>query len=136
MKWVDWEEALASLENEELRKFAQEELESGRESYLRRRGFHYRIAGKRRWSINCRAKSAYVWQRGRFQGDEDFWRNRLDDSASVKSVKSGSALSFNLNTTSELHAFRKAVTQELQDSEWRESITAPSDEADDDIEVD
>jgi hypothetical protein len=136
IKWADWDEALASLKNEEIRKFAREELESGRESYLRRRTFHYRIAGKRRWTINCRTKSVYVWQRGRFKNDEDFWNSRLDDSASVKSVKSGAALSFNLKTTSELHAFRKAVTQELQNAEWRERTTDPGDEVDDEIEVD
>lgn len=136
IKWADWDEALASLENEDLREFARKELESGRESYLRRRGLHYRINGKRRWTILCRKKFAYVWQRGRFNDDEEFWKNRLDDSASVKSVKSGSALSFNLNTASELDSFRMAVTQELQNAKWRENITAPSDEVEDEIEVD
>jgi len=136
IKWADWDEALASLENEELREFAREELESGRESYLRRRGLHYRIDGKRRWTILCRRKFAYVWQRGRFKGDEDFWKDRLGESASVRSVKSGAALSFNLNTTSELNAFREAVTQGLKDSEWSKSIAAPGDEVDDEIEVD
>ena len=136
LKWADWDEALGRIENEEIRKFAQEELASDRESYLRRRTFHYRIAGKRRWSINCRKKAAYVWQRGRFVDDEEFWRSRLEDPASMKSVKSGLALSFNLNTASELQEFRRAVTQELQDSVWIDSITAPSDEVDDKEEVD
>ncbi len=48
IKWADWDEALASLENEELRDFAREELKLGRETYLRRRGLHYRLGGKRR----------------------------------------------------------------------------------------
>ncbi|MGH9316983.1 MAG: hypothetical protein ACRD1P_07750 [Thermoanaerobaculia bacterium] len=136
IKWADWDEALASLANEELREFARKELESGRESSLRRRVFHYRIDGKRRWSMVCRKKAAYVWQRGRFKEDEDFWKDRLGEAASVSSVKSGAALSFNLNTTSELHAFREAVTQGLKDARWSESIGAPGDEVDDEIEVD
>jgi len=134
LKWADWDEALAKVENEDLRKFAQEELESGRESYLRKRTFHYRIDGKRRLTISCRKKAAYVWQRGRFEDDEEFWRSRLEDPTSVKAVKSGSALSFNLNTASELQAFRRAATHELQGSEWIDNTTAPSDELDDEIE--
>jgi hypothetical protein len=136
LKWANWDEALASVENEDLRNFAQEQLESGQESYLRRRGFHYRIGGKRRWSLLCRTRSAYVWQRGRFEEDEEFWKNRLDDSSSVKPVKSGLALSFNLETDSELSRFWVAVTNELQASNWTRGGTVAEDTDDVDIEVD
>jgi hypothetical protein len=125
----------ARVEGNELREFARQELKLGRETYLRRRALHYRLGGKRRWSLECRRKTAYVWQRGRFEGDEDFWRDRLGESASVKPVKSGSALSFNLHTKSDFDAFRQAATEQLKDREWHVSSMAHDDEIDGDIEV-
>ena len=53
----------------------------------------------------------------------------------MKPVKSGSALSFNLHTQSDFHAFREAATEGLKDAEWYASGTAPGDEVDDDIEA-
>ena len=52
LKWSDWDEAFASLENDDLKVFLREELELGRESYLRRRGLHYRLSGSSVESID------------------------------------------------------------------------------------
>ena len=136
LKWADWESALAGIENDELREFAQKEFDAGRESHLRRRGFHYRASGKRRWSMYCRTKFAYVWQRGRFENDEEFWKDHLDESSSVKVVKSGAALSFNLKSPSDLQAFRQAVTSDLQSAKWISRQEATEDDGDGDEDLD
>ncbi len=111
LRWNSWQEALSEVENDSIKKFAQNELEEERENYLRRRGFHFRLDGKRRWSFYCRKKHAYVWQRGRYDGDEEFWKNLLSDSNSVKSVKNGKALAFNLKTEKDLESFKKVVLE-------------------------
>ena len=136
LKWSDWEEALRGIENAELQCFAREELELGREQYLRRRGFHYRMAGKRRWSISCRRKTAYVWQRGRFEDDELFWKECIGEMAAVKPVKSGTALSFNLHVTADFHAFRNAVCSNPGNFQWYGNGTVPADDIEDDTDDD
>ena len=112
LQWVDWEQALASIENAALVKFAKQELAAGRENYLRRRGFHYRVNGKRRWSFYCRNKLGYVWQRGRFDGDLDYWRSRVSDPGSVKVVKGGEAVSMALYTDADFDNFREAAKEQ------------------------
>ena len=135
LKWGNWEEALSCIDNEALESFAREELEAGRESYLRRRGFHYRLDGKRRWSLYCRRARAYVWQRGRFPDDVAYWMARTSESASVKPVKGGSALSFNLWTEKDLHAFREAATTGLASQPWTElGLSSRAAEDDDESE--
>lgn len=131
MKWSDWDEALAGVQNEDLQEFAREELALGREPYLRRRSFHYRLDGKRRWTLGCRRKSAYVWQRGRFDDDEAYWTERLGESASVKPVKEGKALSFNLYTQPQLLAFRESADEALKNEEWHESGPQPGEDEED-----
>lgn len=117
-KWADWEEALTGIENDALREFAQEQIASGREHYLGRRSLHYRLGGKRRWSLSCRRKAAYVWQRGRFEKDEEYWKQRLSDPESVRPVKSGGALSFNLHSAGDLRAFHSSATSDLANTPW------------------
>lgn len=118
IKWSDWDEAISRIENESLRAFAREELKAGRENYLRRRGLHYRLEGKRRWTLYCRNSHGYVWQRGRFLDDVAFWHARLSEPASVKPVKKGKALSFTLLTNEDLHAFRVAAMGGLAPGKW------------------
>jgi len=52
----------------------------------------------------------------------------------VKPVKSGLALSFNLSTASELNAFQKAATQELQNAEWSARTAHRDSEIDDELD--
>jgi hypothetical protein len=125
-KWGDWEAALTAIENAELREYARRELEGGRENGLQGRALHYRLDEKRRWSVRCRKKFAYVWQRGRFTGDETYWKERLSHPSSVSPVKAGSAVSFKLYTTSDFEAFRRAATVELAEAEWYDGGLPPN----------
>lgn len=120
VRWNTWDEAVSELENEALKKFVEKELEKGTERYLRRRGFHYRVDGERRWSIESRNKHAYVWQRGRFQDDGAFWREKISDPASVSAVKDGRALSFRLHTEEDFSTFRRAIDEASTRNGWHD----------------
>jgi hypothetical protein len=126
--WESWEEALAGVENEALVTFAEEELSNGRKGYLPRRKLSYSVGGKRRWNLHCRTQFAYVWQRGRFAGDIEFWESRLSEEADVGPVQRGECLSFRLWTPEDLEAFRGTVTEELEGREWMDSSPDDSEE--------
>ena len=119
-KWSDWNAALDKVSNDAVVTFYKKELDAGRENYLRKRYLHYRIAGKRRWNIAARRQRAYVWQRGRFDGDLDFWRKGLSQPDQVKPVKDDRCLSFLLTTDSDFGFFRLAVTEKLLNVTWTE----------------
>jgi len=132
LKWSDWEEVLSQIENEALKAFAREELDAGREHYLRKRGLHFRLDGKRRWTLHCRITHAYVWQRGRFPDDVAFWQSRVSEPDSVKPVKAGRALAFMLWTEKDLDAFREAATAGVEHGAWSEGGSDGATAEDDD----
>ena len=95
----------------------QEELDAGREHHL---GLHFRLDGKRRGTLHCRIKRAYVWQDGCFPDDFAFWQARLSESDSVKPVKAGRAFALTLWTEKDFDAFREAATAEVARQAWSE----------------
>jgi hypothetical protein len=120
-KWSDWNAALNTVSNVAVVAFYKKELETGRESYLRKRYLRYRIAGKSRWNIEARRQRAYVWQNGRFDGDLDFWRSGLSQPDQVKPVKDDRCLSFLLTTDSNVSFFNQAATKKLLDKSWTDA---------------
>ena len=117
-RWKDWNHALDAVHNADVRQYFTEQLGAGRENKLNRRVLFYRVDGKRRWHLRGRSDRAYVWQNGRFDGDEDFWMKRLGDDARVTQVKRGRALSFRLSSPSHITAFHDAATTVLLPTEW------------------
>jgi hypothetical protein len=106
------------VESEAVLKFFQEELAQGRENYLRQRALRFRIGGKRRFSVNARAREAYVWQRTRFADDEEFWGQRLGVDGRIQPVKNGRCLRFYLTSQEDFKQFKDAVNGELQQVEF------------------
>ena len=129
-KWSDWESALANIVNPAVVGFFREQLETSRESYLRRRALRYRVNGRRRWYVTARRKLAYVWQEGRFEHDVEFWTEKLSNPESLKPVKGSTCLRMYLETSGDFESFHKAATTELSDVAWMEG--AADDEPDDD----
>jgi len=119
-RWSNWDEVLSLIENEALEAFARAQIDAGRELYLRKRGIHFRIDGKRRWTLHCRIRHAYVWQRGRFADDLAFWKSRVSEPDSVKPVKAGIALAFTLLTKNDFDVFQEAVTSGVEQQVWFE----------------
>jgi hypothetical protein len=88
------------------------------ENNLGDRSLIYRDAGRRRWYLSAREKWAYGWEDGRFDGDFDFWSERISNKQSLKEVKEGACLSFSLSTAQDFASFHKAVTEELVGRTW------------------
>ena len=118
IKWPNWEAALSDVTNDAVVSYFNDEIANSRESYLPRRTLRYRVAGKRRWNVHARKKKAYVWQRGRFEGDVEFWKQGVSESDGVKPVKNGECLRLFLNTGEDFQFFHDAATRKLQTSEW------------------
>ena len=118
IQWPNWEAALDKVSNQDAVAFYKARLAANQNSRLERRTLIYEIGGKRRLILHCRTKNVYVWQRGRFDGDIDFWRKGLSDKALVKSVKGGRCLSFSLVTRNDFDFIQTAYAGQLQAVPW------------------
>ena len=118
IRWTDWESALSDITNEALAAFFRKELAAGRDGYLRKRCLRYHAAGRRRWHVDARRTSAYVWQTGRFVGDIEFWQARLSTPDSVQTVKRNTCLRFRLQSAEDFEAFRRAVGKDFEGVDW------------------
>jgi hypothetical protein len=121
LKWGDWDTALSIVGNPALVSYFQQQLKENREAYLRKRILHYRLEGKRRWFVSAGRAKAYVWQQGRFDGDLEFWRQRVSKPDDVKPVKNNQRLRFFIATDDDFRRFHQAVTNELASVVWNES---------------
>lgn len=124
MVWSSWDAALETIENAALKDFVRSEIARQQESQLQRRGVIYRIDGKRRFWVNCRRKYGYVWQTGRFDGDEGYWRKALSAPDRVRKVDADRSLRFFLITAADFSAFRKAVASDLLQVEFSDGPDA------------
>jgi hypothetical protein len=103
--------------------------DAGAEYLLRHRMLIFNTGGKNRLFMSARAKHAYVWQRGRFDGDAQFWHERLGSDVRIDPVAEGRALRVFLETTPQFEAFWKAVGQELAGKSFINEPPLDSDEA-------
>ena len=117
-KWRNWDDALAPIKNDVLKEFVSNELATGRENNLNKRILQYRLEGKRRWSFTSRNQHAYIWQRGRFQNDIEFWQAKLSNPESVNPKKRGRVLVFNLITEDDFSLFKQVVTTGSGFGDW------------------
>jgi hypothetical protein len=119
--WESWDAALKAVDNVAVRDFVRAELVKYQESRLPYRQIIYRIGGKRRFWLNCRTKYAYVWQEGRFEGDDAYWQKRLSEPGHVQQVSEKQGLRFHLTTAADFAAFANAMGNELTNVEFSES---------------
>jgi hypothetical protein len=122
-RWSDWDEALAAITNPAVVQFYRARLKENWASRLRRRMLIFEVNNRRRLIMSARAKHVYVWQRGRFDGDEDFWRSRLGTSCRLDAVANGRALRFFLNTPEEFDAFWRAYREEMPSKTFQHEPT-------------
>lgn len=111
--WTDWDSALNGIENSALVKFVHAELARKQESSLPKRQVIYRVDGRRRFWLSSRKKNAYVWQKGRFEGDEAYWRKVLSSPVQLQEVVGGRSLSFHLASSADFVAFGNAMHNDL-----------------------
>jgi hypothetical protein len=112
---AEWSSALESIRNEAEIDYVRGELAKGQKANLNRRSLYYRLGGKVRFGFVWRRAHAWVWQKGRFQGDFSYWRQKLSDPHRVREVDDKRCLSFDLITASDFSAFSRAMHEELTD---------------------
>jgi len=118
-KWTDWKEAVASIENKAVAAFFESELKASQENKLgRRRSLYYRQGTRRRFNVVARQKLAYVWQRGRFKGDDDFWNREIGPQAEAEPVNDGKALRFYLSSSEDFSRFSKIIREKIENLEF------------------
>jgi hypothetical protein len=118
--WANWDDALEAVENVAVRDFVRAEVDKHQESRLPYRQVIYRIRGKRRFYLSCRRKYAYVYQEGRFEGDDAYWRKVLSEPDHVQQVRNKRVLRFHLTTEADFAAFANAMRHELLKVEFSE----------------
>lgn len=133
LPWANWDEALEEIDNAAIATFFRQELEAGREARLPKRELIYRLHGVRRFYVGARKKAAYVWQAGRFQGDEEFWGSTIGSHAKATQVNQGRSLRFYLTSESDFAQFKTAFNEKLNAAIFTE-LEAASEGPEDDAE--
>jgi hypothetical protein len=118
IRWTDWESALSDVTNDAVAEFFRQELAAGRDGYLRKRCLRYHTGGRRRWHVDARRTSAYVWQTGRFTGDIEIWKERVSTPDSVQAVKRSTCLRLWLHTAEDFEVLRSTVGAEFEGVNW------------------
>lgn len=106
---LDWTEVLSRVRNEALRKFLQEEVDSGTSGNPARRTIRFFIDDRFRFKLSFTSDRARVWQNGRFDGDVAFWKARLGAGVELDPMLGGERLRFYVSTSADLLAFRAAL---------------------------
>jgi hypothetical protein len=112
-RWDDWDAALADVTNPAVVRFYRERLAQNCPTYLPRRALVFDVAGRRRFFISARTRHAYVWQRGRFDGDLTLWRERLGADCRMGPVADGRALRLFLTTDAHFEWFWRAFNEDI-----------------------
>jgi hypothetical protein len=123
-KWSDWKTALSDISNAALVSEFLQQAQAGQECNLQRRRFMYRVDGRRRLFVTARRNQAYVWQRGRFEGDIAFWQGGLSQADDVRPVDQETCLRFYLTSEKDFEFFHEAVKGSLQSVKWSDDLAA------------
>jgi hypothetical protein len=83
-------------------------------------GLKYCVSGRSRWCVDIHQKWARVVQKGRFAGDEDFWRLCLSALARefVGTKRSGKYLTFRLIAATDFASFQNVIDNESASFRW------------------
>ncbi len=112
-RWDDWDAALGAVANPAVVRFYRERLAQNWPAYLSRRSLAFEVAGRRRFVVYARGRHAYVRQRGRFDGDLAFWRERLGADCGVGPVADGRGLRLFLATDTQFEGFWRAFNDNI-----------------------
>jgi hypothetical protein len=112
-RFANWDAALDAVKNPAVVQFYKERLAEKNQNRLRRRALVFNIGSRNRFVMHARRMHAYVWQRGRFEDDIQFWRDRLGQKARIDPVADGRALRIFLETKQQFDAFWQAFGQEV-----------------------
>lgn len=118
---ADWKEYVSHIGDQALKSFVETNLLNGRENQFAYKTFHYRFEGSRRFQVWIKQTSALVEQIGRFDGDVEFWKNRLPSEAQSHEVYGGERLRFYLRSAEDFSRFTAAAETELKSVAWKKN---------------
>jgi hypothetical protein len=132
----DWETALQAIANPSLVKFVEEQLRRPERRGTPSKGtIRIRRNQERLFWMALRPEFVRVGQFGRFDGDLDFWRQRLDAKAKIVETRNGAEVRFRLRTEADFAAFSRALDHELVGVAFRKPLDA-GDEDDEEADMD
>lgn len=112
-----WRNVCLSIRNPEIRTFFITGPDRGwARPYPRERRLVFRDgSGKEGWRVEARYRRDYAWtmQNGRFDGDVEFWKEKLSAAHSVRVLRGGARVYFHL-LPADLTGFVQLVTEELR----------------------
>ncbi|MDP3091473.1 MAG: hypothetical protein Q8N04_12395 [Nitrospira sp.] len=111
-----WPEALAQIQNEDVRKFFLEESERCKNNPAIKgapalKKIYYECQRLRRWRILANQSDVNVYQQMRFEDDLSFWKRRFPN-IQIRTTDDHKQLSFNLSRREELDLFRRVIEKE------------------------
>lgn len=110
--FANWDAVLATIQNKAELEFFSKAIPNS----VRRPGSRdivILVEDVRRYYAMVRKNHCYVWQHGRFDGDDNFWRQGLSDPSSVEPVENRKNLRFKLRTESDFNFFEGSLNDRL-----------------------
>lgn len=123
-----FEQILADCNNPEAVNFVRQQVQAGVPLHPTYNNLYYEADGKRRWIVALKRESAYVWQTGRFDGDEELWRSLISQPQTVRAVFESEptrCLRFHLYTPQDFENFLATIRREAQFFAWEAPRSAP-----------
>lgn len=123
------DQLLAQCTNPEVVNFVRRQVQAGVQPHPTYNNLFYELDSKRRWIVAVKRDSAYVWQTGRFDGDEELWRGLLSQPQTVRAVFESEptrCLRFHLYTPQDFENFLATITERAPSFVWEAPRTAPA----------
>ena len=111
---------LESCANRDEKEFFRNRLSQGQSTT--QMGLTFCVGGRTRWCVDLCKKWARVIQKGRFAGDDEFWRLRLSAAREfVRTKRAGKHLIFRLVSGADFRSFQNIADNELAAFLWHSS---------------
>ena len=107
----DWESILVRCRNDSVVSFFRKRLDAGQHSRIPKRDMAFSDAkGNKGWYVQIQQDAAHVVQGGRFDGDLEFWRQRVSQPDAVRARDNDPRkLVFKLYTDQDITAFEQVM---------------------------
>jgi hypothetical protein len=117
-----WDDVYKTLRSDAVAGFFRSEVQAGVDNLSARRRLIYRRDGRSLFRIGARKQFATVHQFGRFENDENYWRERLAPDANIRLVRDGKELRFRLQTLDDFAAFKSAWHSDLTNKQFSKNM--------------
>ena len=126
------ETRLAECHNEAEREFLTERLEDPKQlTGLKKQALFFTVGGQTRFRVSGRTTHAKLIQKGRFEGDEEFWNQALSTNK-VGFPQGGKNLSLQLVSKHDFDFFYQVATKDAHSFKWSSEGTDGANEEEED----